>query len=202
MRTEPLTPGQYYHIYNRGVNQEDIFFSAENWAFFIQRLQEYFKPELIEIVAYCLMPNHFHLLVYVKSEDVGRTVMQPFTVSYAKAINRQQQRSGHLFQGPYQVKRVGSDAYLKWLSRYIHLNPVTANLAKTPADWLFSSYRDYIGLRHGTLSKPAIILDQFPSPQAYAEFVESDIRPEAGLATDVLFDEMTPSFPRNSVSEL
>ena len=77
--------------------------------------------------------------------------MQPLTVSYAKSINKQEERSGHLFQGPFQVKLVDRDEYLKWLSRYIHLNPVVAGLVERPEEWAFSSYRDYVGLRNGTL---------------------------------------------------
>ena len=149
----------------------------------------YFEPELAEIVAYCLMLNHYHLLVYVKCEDAGREIMQPFTVSYTKAINKQQQRSGHLFQGPFEAKRVDRDAYLKWLTRYVHLNPVAAGLVTTPADWVYSSYREYIGLRQGTLPRPEIVMSQFPAVQAYVEFVESTERADAGLDASLLFEE-------------
>ena len=189
MRTTRLSPGQYYHLYNRGVNRQPIFFCDENWLFFVRRLRHYFNPELAEIIAYCLMPNHYHLLVYVKCEDAGREVMQPFTVSYTKAINKQQQRSGHLFQGPFEAKHVNRDAYLKWLTRYIHLNPVEAGLVAAPADWVYSSYREYIGLRQGTLPSPEIVVSQFPSIEAYREFVESSARVEAGLAAELLFEE-------------
>ena len=189
MRTTRLSPGQYYHLYNRGVNRQPIFFCDENWLFFVRRLRHYFNPELAEIIAYCLMPNHYHLLVYVKCEDAGREVMQPFTVSYTKAINKQQQRSGHLFQGPFEAKHVNRDAYLKWLTRYIHLNPVEAGLVAAPADWVYSSYREYIGLRQGTLPSPEIVVSQFPSIEAYREFVEASARVEAGLAAELLFEE-------------
>ena len=151
MRKTPLVPGQIYHIYNRGVNRQPIFFQTRNWGYFIERLQKYCVPTLIEILAYCLMPNHYHLLARVIGEDVGQQVMQPLTVSYAKSINEQEGRSGHLFQGPFQAKLVDRDEYLKWLSRYIHLNPVVAGLVERPEEWAFSSYRDYVGLRNGTL---------------------------------------------------
>jgi hypothetical protein len=135
------------------------------------------------------MPNHYHLLAYLKADDLGRKIMQPFTVSYSKSINKQQKRTGHLFQGPFQARRVDRDEYLTYLSRYIHLNPVTAGLVAGPADWEFSSYQDYIGVRQGTLPKPDIVLSQFPSPRAYVEFVESSIRPETGLTARLLFKE-------------
>ncbi|WP_420641358.1 transposase [Candidatus Leptofilum sp.] len=166
-------PGHYYHIYNRGVNRQAIFFAKHNWGFFIQRLREYFMDETAVIIAYCLMPNHFHLLVRVLCEDFGRSVMQPFGTSYTKAINREQYRVGSLFQGRYKGKRVDKEGYLLHLSRYIHRNPVEAKLVKHPTDWHFSSYRDYVGLREGTLPKPNIILSQFSSIAEYAEYVEA-----------------------------
>lgn len=117
MRQVQIRTGHYYHFYNRGINHEPIFFCEENWGFFIQCVRTYFTLELIEIIAYCLMPNHYHFLVHVLHDDVGQKVMQPFTVSYTKAINKQQERSGHLFQGPFQAKLVKDDRYLRWLTR-------------------------------------------------------------------------------------
>ncbi len=189
MRNTPIVPGHYYHFYNRGVNRQPIFFIEENWGYFIRRLRAYCLPEFLDILAYCLMPNHYHLLVRICGLDVGKRVMQPLTVSYAKSINKQQNRSGHLFQGPFQARLVDNDGYLKWLSRYIHLNPVAAGLVTRPADWAYSSYREYVGLRQGTLPACAFILSQFPSPQAYAAFVESPTSLETGLNADLLFDE-------------
>ena len=166
------TPDHYYHIYNRGVNRQPIFLAKHNWGFFIQRLREYFTDEKVAIIAYCLMPNHFHLLVRVLCDNFGLDVMQPFSTSYTKAINKEQGRVGSLFQGRYKGKYVDKEGYLIHLSRYIHLNPVTAGLVTHPADWPFSSYQDYVGLRQGTLPKPEIVLSQFASVADYAAYVE------------------------------
>jgi putative transposase len=89
--------GQTYHLYNRGVNRQPIFFCAENWVYFIKRLRHYFQPELVDILAYCLMPTHYHLMIHLKTDDLSARVMQPLGVSYTKAINRQQGRVGPLF---------------------------------------------------------------------------------------------------------
>jgi len=119
------------------------------------------------------MPTHFHLLVYLKTDDLGARIMQPFALSYTNGVNRQQDRVGPLFQGPFKAALVDDDSYLLHLSRYIHVNPVAAGLVERPEQWTFSSYRDYIGLRHGTLSTPDAIVSQFASRQAYRKFVES-----------------------------
>ncbi|HEY86245.1 MAG TPA: transposase [Chloroflexi bacterium] len=180
--------GYHYHLYNRGVNYHPIFFNNRNWAYFIKQLRHYFQPDLVDIVAYCLMPNHYHLLIYSKCDDLGKKIMQPFGVSYTKAINRQQSRVGPLFQGPFKAKLVDSDEYLLHLSRYIHLNPVFAKLVDRPEDWQFSSYRNFIGLRNGTLPKPDIVLTQFASQQAYAEFVESYADADKQLIDHLMLD--------------
>jgi hypothetical protein len=103
-------------------------------------------------------------------------------------MNKRFDRVGSLFQGAFQAKHVGENEYLVHLSRYIHLNPVMAGLVKRAEDWEFSSYREYIGLREGTLPKPEIVLSQFPSRQAYREFVESFVPSERGVIADLLFD--------------
>jgi REP element-mobilizing transposase RayT len=188
-RKVELRAGCYYHLYNRGANRQPIFLCEENWGFFIRQLRDYFRPELVDVLAYCLMPNHYHLLVHAKTDLLSKEVMQPFSVSYVKALNKQQQRSGPLFEGPFQARLVERDEYLRHLSRYIHLNPVIAGLAKEPEGWPYSSYRDYVGLRQGTLPRPAFILSQFPSPAAYREFVISAAAHKAGLPGELLFQE-------------
>ncbi len=188
-KNPPLLLGHYYHFYNRGVNRQPIFFHKDNWRFFIQKMRDYFISDLILILAYCLMPNHYHLLVYLRAEEVGNKVMQPFGTSYVKAINRQQKRVGPLYQGPFKAKHIDSDAYLAHLTRYIHLNPVRARLVDHPADWPYSSYSDYIGTRNGILPHPEFILSQFASPADYRDFVEGDNDPQ-----DITFKQKLASY--------
>ena len=188
MRKIQFRAGHYYHLYNRGVNRQPIFFHDENWAYFIKRLRHYCKPDLIDIIAYCLMPNHYHFLVYLKDDNLSEKIMQPFTVSYTKAVNRQQGRTGPVFQGPFKAKLVDKDEYLLHLSRYIHLNPVLAGRVENPAKWVFSSYRDYVGLRNGTLPEPDVVLSQFLSRQAYVEFVESYSKTDLKLIEHLILD--------------
>lgn len=202
-RAVPFVPGQYYHIYNRGVNRGLIFFERENYLFFFRRLREHILPSA-NLVAYCLMPNHYHLLVMVKPweqtsevlEDLGglapgglSMAMMRFSVSYTKAINKRYQRVGGLFQGAFQSRHIAKNEDLLNLSRYIHLNPVMAGLADTPADWEFSSYLDYIGNRLGSFPQPGVILNQFPSPLAYAEFCKAIPLDEKGSLGELGIDQ-------------
>ena len=143
------------------------------------------------MVAYCLMPTHYHLLARVKqtsevSAGVSREMMR-FSVSYTKAMNKRYDRVGGLFQGAYRRKLVSGDAYLLHLCRYAHLNPVMDGLVRRAEDWEFSSYRDYIGLRNGTLGTPQIVLTQFRSGDDYGEFVESYTDDERDVIGDLLF---------------
>lgn len=188
-RQTEFRAGYTYHLYNRGVNRQPIFFRDENWGYFIKRIRHYFRPELVDIVAYCLMPTHYHLLVDLKTDYLSKQIMQPFGLSYTKAINKQQERVGPLFQGPFRAVWVDRDEYLLHLSRYIHLNPVTAGLVDQPEEWAFSSYRDYIGLRQGSLPATEAILSQLPSRQAYQTFVESCSDHCAKTIEHLLFDD-------------
>jgi REP-associated tyrosine transposase len=172
IRPTPLVPACYYHLFNRGVNRQPIFFCEENWSYFLREVRHYFSPDAVEIIAYCLMPTHYHILVYVKADNFSVRIMQPFVTAYTKAISQQQNRVGPLFQGRFQSKIIDKSAYLLQLSRYIHLNPVQAGLVKNPEDWAYSSFRDYIGLRKGTLPRPEIVLSGFGSEKEYREYVE------------------------------
>ena len=174
MRKVTIHQDYYYHVYNRGVNHNNIFFHRRNWLFFLRRLGYYFKPELADVVAYCLMPNHYHLLVHVHSDKFAQQVMHPFGISYAKAINKEQSREGRLFQGPFQAKLVDSNDYLLHLTRYIHFNPVEAGFVVSPEEWEFSSYKDYIGLRQGKLPKPESLGNDFLKGDEYVRFCLED----------------------------
>jgi len=199
-RSISLVAGEYYHIYNRGNNRQDIFFERENYLFFLRRVRKYLVGETqtsevsetsevwTTIIAYCLMPNHFHLLVCPHDDELSRR-MQRFSISYTKAMNKRYDRVGSLFQGQFQAVLVDRNEYLLHLSRYFHLNPVEAGLVKQPEDWEFSSYRDYIGLRQGTLPTPDIILSQFPTQKAYQEFVESYKLSDRDIIAHLLFDD-------------
>ncbi|MFH1928852.1 MAG: transposase [Chloroflexota bacterium] len=185
-RGTALCPGEYYHLYNRGNNRQRIFLERDNYLFFLQRLRKYLMP-MVDIVAYCLMPTHYHLLIMLREGNLSHQ-MQIFSISYTKAMNKRFNRVGALFQGAFQLKHVGKDNYLVHLSCYIHLNPVTAGLVGQAEDWEYSSYREYLRLRPGTLPAPSVVLDQFSSPEAYRLYVESYTEDERKVIDDLLFE--------------
>ena len=104
------------------------------------------------------MPNHYHLIVKIRDAVFPRS-MQKLALSYVVAYNNRYQRKGHLFQGHYQKKHVQHIGYLLSLSRYIHLNPVKANMIKNAEDWEYSSYKEYIGYRKRDFVDVDVILD-------------------------------------------
>jgi len=194
--------GEYYHLYNRGVNRERIFFEPENYLFFLRRLREHLVP-VLEVVAYCLMPTHYHLLVQVKqtpqTSEVSETsevcsapisaAMMRLAVSYTKAVNKRYGRVGPLFQGAFQARHLERDEYLVHLSRYIHLNPWATGYVGHVEEWEYSSYPDYLGLRQGTLPAPDAVLGQFSSPNAYRKFVEGQASEAEERIARLLIDE-------------
>lgn len=175
-------PDACYHLYNRGNNRGRVFFEDRDYLFFLKQVRKFILP-CAELLAYCLMPNHFHLLVRVRpvstSEVEGPTsevgclsrAMMRLLVSYTKKINMNRGRVGALFAGQFQAKHVDVDPYLLHLTRYMHLNPQCAGFVDQAQDWIFSSYQDYLGLREGTLPNPEPVLSQFGSSDEYRAFV-------------------------------
>lgn len=150
-----FVPQQPYHVYNRGNNREAVFFEPANYLYFLRKLCHHVAPHS-ELLAYCLMPNHFHLLlcplettkaVHPLHRGVGTALS-----SYTQGVNRDRQRTGSLFQAKTKAQPLTADeAYLRTCFHYIHQNPVRAGLVGCLEDWPYSSYRDYAGLRNGTL---------------------------------------------------
>ncbi len=152
-----------YHIYNRGNNQQTIFFNQENYFYFLRKCHKYLKP-VSEILAWCLMPNHFHFLIEITDRSlipvkVGNIEIPSITngfrllqSSYAKGINKQLNRTGNLFQQKTKAKLTSAKENHSTIAfHYIHQNPFAAGLVTTPEEWAYSSLPDYAGLRNGTL---------------------------------------------------
>jgi len=137
-------PGAYYHVINRGNAGEDIFYTIRDREKFLEYLEKAVERFSIIIHTYCLMTNHYHLLIETPQANLS-LAMQWLNVSYAAYYNKKRQRSGYLFQGRFKSVLVEADEYLKPLSRYIHLNPVQAKTVNSPGEFPWSSYPAFIG---------------------------------------------------------
>lgn len=162
--TMSLIENELYHFYNQGNNREQVFFNRENKLYFLQKFRKCVAPNC-KVLAYCLMPNHFHFLLYtlkesVREKKVGRLMVpalkdgfRQLLSSYTQAINQQEGRSGSLFRQKTKAKLLeNSDKrYPFSCFHYIHQNPLRAKLVGKMEEWEFSSFRDYMGIRKGSL---------------------------------------------------
>mgnify|MGYP006292021495 CR=1 FL=1 len=186
-REHLFLPEQYYHIYNRGNNRQAIFFERDNYLYFLKQLKHYVRP-VLDILAYCLMPTHYHILAQVRAQPaheemtekaISLTIsraMQKHSISYTKAINQRFDRVGALFQGQFKGKPIEAGGHLQQVCLYIHANPVKDGLAPSPEDWEFSNYQDWIGLREGTLLNRAFITTWIESPEAYRALMKEYLK--------------------------
>ena len=195
-----FAPGSYFHLYNRGNGKQDIFLDKQDYTFFMNRLIEALFPLLaslnsidghhqgaghspykrkmlpegvFELICFCLMPNHFHLLIKQITELPISMLISKVCTSYSKYFNKKYDRVGHVFQDQFRSILVENNSYALWLSAYIHQNPKVAGLVNDPVDYFWSSYREYMGVEKYNICKKDIILDSFIKPSTYSKFVDS-----------------------------
>lgn len=201
----------YYHIYNRGVEKREIFLDDQDYRVFLHLLKFYLSPPdplnehplsnlsltgfnpvrlrplktlfgEIELLAYCLMPNHFHFLVKQRSIDGITQLLRKLSTTFSMYFNSRYKRVGHLFQGTFRAVLIQQDDYLLHLSRYIHLNSkeLTGFNPVSSVSYPYSSYGYYLGTKNAFWIKPQFILDYFRSNSSllpknfntYQKFVE------------------------------
>ncbi len=138
-----LSESNTYHIVLKGINAQDIFLDAQDCLNFLEILKKASAAYSASIYAYCLMCNHVHLLVRFSENNMAQ-MFKSFGASFVFRYNMKYNRVGGLFNGRYYSKAVEDDSYLLTVLKYIHYNPVKAGLCKNPADWEWSSYREYL----------------------------------------------------------
>lgn len=203
IRKVPLITGQTYHIYNRSNDYKPIFVNnwSNKRAIFTLSFYRFYKPsvklsyflkwseekkkqlldelnqqnnKLIDLICYCLMPNHFHLLLTQLTDGGISRFLSQFQNSYTKYFNTRAKRYGHIFSGQFKAVRIETDEQLLHVSRYIHLNPYSSYTIKNINeldDYPWSSYSLYLGNRNIGCSTN-MILSHFKSPKEYKEFVQ------------------------------
>lgn len=174
-------PNTYFHVYNRGVEHRTIFLDDDDYEFFLSlfgrhlsnqqnmskdgNVYPYYR-DLVQLVAYCLMPNHFHLLVYQHEDTKGISqLMTSVAVAYSMYFNKKYHRRGPLFENRFKASPIFADSYLQHITRYIHLNP------KDYKSWRYSSYRSFISIDCPEWLNPEPVLVLFSGKQDYMDFV-------------------------------
>lgn len=179
---EQLEYGHFYHLYNHGVGDRDLFKKPDNYDYFMELYDKYISP-IADTYAWVLMPNHFHLLVRIKEEDdLNLNSFTPDRVNltgfenlsglktkplhqhfsnlfnaYTKAFNKYYKTHGALFERPFKRKKIDDPHYLKQVILYIHNNPVHHGFCDDPADYPWSSYLTYLSIKPTRLAREAVI---------------------------------------------
>ena len=211
-RIKTYKEGGAYHVYNRGVDKRKIYMDEQDYTVFLHLLKYYLsspkdedkhplsntsgeviRPRPIEnlynkvdLLAYCLMPNHFHLLIKQKTIDGMTKLIHKLLTIFSIYFNRRHKRIGHLFQGRYKAVLVDNDEQLLHLSRYIHLNPVKLTRPGLVIKYPYSSLPYYFGLKTANWVKPKEVLECFSKTKknkyfgkkynSYKEFVFEDAK--------------------------
>ena len=211
MRREKFVNGNVYHIFNRSISGYRIFNYPDDFKRFIASIKYYQIPRkvsfstylkvnkiknpvspsiigstregpIVEIIGFCLMPTHIHLILLQTKDDGISTFMNNLLNSYTRYFNLKIKRKGPLWEGRFKSVLVQTDEQLLHLTRYIHLNPVTAYIVDRPEQWEFSSYKEFIGERNREekICNFDKILDI--EPESYREFVNDNINFQRELA--------------------
>lgn len=193
-------PNKHYHVFNRGIEKRAIFTNTIDYQKFISTMKYYLQPQKyketlsrrsdledneIELLCYCLMPNHFHLLIKQNSESGLTRFMRRLSNTYVRYFNKAQKRIGALFEGKFKAILIETDEYLLHLSRYIHRNPSELDLENL-RNYSYSSYLTYLGIRQTSWLQTKTILDFYKNPEnsiiekppSYKEFVENYSPPD------------------------
>ena len=182
----PLEPDKYYHVYNHANGGENLFVNRGNFTYFLKRYAHYINP-IADTFAYCLMPNHFHLAVRMKSltslsnlqgfknlgglksTSIEHFLSQQFSNlfnSYTKSFNKQQDRRGSLFIPNFERKHIDSDEYFRQVIHYIHFNPVHHGFVKDLRDWKHSSFSSYFSSKATSLKREEV-MDWFKNKENF-----------------------------------
>ncbi|GAB1856974.1 hypothetical protein MHTCC0001_18100 [Flavobacteriaceae bacterium MHTCC 0001] len=180
---EKLEKDHYYHIYNRGINSQNIFLNEDNMSYFLKLMDKHLSNK-IEVIAYCLMNNHFHLVIkIIQDEKVVTQALSNLFNAYSKAFNKQQNRTGSLFEKHFKRKKIVDETYLKNLVLYVHKNPEIHGVVENYVDYEFSSYSSYLAEFHSKLSPQRnYILNLFEDIENFKFAHQSDLQGFKNLA--------------------
>ncbi len=192
--TEQLEPDKYYHIYNHAVGKLNLFINNDNYDFFLKKYSQHISP-VADTFAYCLMPNHFHFAVRIKSGSSisSLTKFQNFVKvrhrsieffvskqfsnlfsSYSQSFNKQQNRRGSLFERPFKRLHIIDDKYFRSIIHYIHYNPVHHGFVDDLRNWKYSSFESFFSDKATQLKREEVI-NWFDNKENFYEFHKKEI---------------------------
>jgi putative transposase len=169
-RPRIFAPGLLYHVIVRGNQRQKTYRGDSDYEAYLERLNHYRRRYEVKLYAYCLMPNHAHLLVETGRQPLAK-FMQGVQQSYTQYFNRSHRKVGHLFQGRYKAIVCDKDSYLLELVRYIHNNPIRSRLVARSEQYRHSSQRAYLGLEKSRIVHTGLVLELFGGRKAYEKFI-------------------------------
>ncbi len=173
LKYKESAPNTYYHLYNRGNKKKEIFLDKTDYRIYLNRLLKASKKYNFSIIAYCLKPNHFHLIVKQNDLSSPANLMASVNTSYSMIFNLKYKTVGHLFQDRYKQKIIKDDQYILNLIAYIHFNPVNDKLCVFPKEYCWSSYLEYAGLVKNWLCDKQL-MDSFNlKGQSFEDYIRS-----------------------------
>lgn len=149
-----LLEGVYYHIINRGNQKQRVFLEDNDFEKYLELLKRYKRKYKFKMYAWCLMPNHVHLILEVNKPTELAKIMQGLNIAYARWFNKKYGKVGHLWQGRYKSMVIQKDKYVFDCISYVEINPVRANLIQSPLDYAWSSFK------FRTIGKESYLLDK------------------------------------------
>ncbi len=171
-RRATFVSGEFYHLYNRGALQAPLFYDDYSYRLFLEIAYSKASALGVTIVAFCLMPNHFHFLIRVEPGGNVQEWIKALCQIFSLKINRRYHRSGTSFQNRFQSVHIDKQQYLQQVCRYIHANPVVAGISRSAEMWQYSDYSEWIGQRQFYKIDREFVQSQFPSAAQYKQFVE------------------------------
>lgn len=168
----------FYHVFNRGINKQDIFLSSIDYLFFLKKLRDLKKKYDHSIYAFCLMPNHFHISIQTRKIPISK-IMSSLITSYSMYFNRKYKHLGPVFQNRFKSILIENDSYFLKLSQYIYLNPVRGGLVSDPFSYQYSSIREALGKEsYSILDKDIVRLvgETKNSLREYEDFIYSGMK--------------------------
>jgi REP element-mobilizing transposase RayT len=188
--------GNYYHIYNRGAGRQPIFREERNYHYLLRLIEKVAPACEVTLLAYCLLPNHYHWLVRQDGEIPVGMLPQRVFGSYTQAFNKAYHASGTLFQGRFQARLVDTERYLRHLCCYIHTNPVKHGLTKSPDSWPYSNYQSWVDDRLTQPTCRQFVAEFFGTPARYAAYIREYLVDRTALSAELLrFQESLEQLP-------